>query len=220
MEHDYKRDEYYKKYTEWKEKQSNQIRFHHYEDAFDHIHKDGFLIFSGKFQSFEFYFLFISGLVLLSAFILLGVFGHEELIGIPSNIIILVTGLICSSVFVIMALWYAFTVPKFALVLGPEGFLYKRQGIFRFFYWNEIEDMRSFDRRVSKRPRLKKKTMIIKTEEFPKPVINVAKLPYLTLYLYYSYEFHLQETGKDLKAVEMQEIIVKLMMEYWNSRKN
>ena len=48
----------------------------------------------------------------------------------------------------------------------------------------------------------------------------MAKLPYLTLYLYYSYEFQLQETGRDRKAVEMQEIIVKFIMEYWNSRKN
>ena len=59
MEHVYKRDEYFNKHSDWKEKQSDQIRFHHYEEAFDHIHNNGFLIFSGKFQSFEFYFLFI-----------------------------------------------------------------------------------------------------------------------------------------------------------------
>ena len=220
MEREHNRDIYFRKYIEWNEKKNDQKRYYHLDEAYDHIHNDGFLIFGAKFQTLEFYFLLIMGLFLLSMFILLAILGYEEMTADPENFVVLITGLICSMVFLIIAVWYAISVPKFVLVLGPEGFLYNRQKIFRFFYWHELEDVKSYDRYVRGRPNLKKKIIIIKTDEFPKPVINAAKLPNLNIYLYYSDEFQLQETNRDKKTVKMQNIIEKVFVEYWNSRKS
>ena len=220
MEKNHHIDAYHNKFREWKENTREEIRFHYDEEAFDVIHNNDFVIFGGKFQSLEFYYLCITGSVLLAAFIVLAIFAYDSLITDPSNLVTLVMGVVISIIFIIMSVWYAFAVPKFCLVLGPEGLLYKRQRRNEFYYWTEIFNIRSFDQRVRKRPNLKKKIIFLETKENLEAERVMGKLPRLNLYLFNSNEFKLKEERRDKKATEIQGIIEKMIMEYWNSRKN
>ena len=56
---------------------------------------------------------------------------------------------------------------KVRTCIRSEGFLYKRQGIFRFFYWNEIEDITSFDSICEKETKTEKENINYKNRRIP-----------------------------------------------------